>query len=263
MSSTERVVPSEPWPGVRRLTLNRPDKRNAFDNRMLEELIEQMEGAQRDPAVRAVVLTGAGSTFCAGADIHDFRASLERPVPELYDDGRLLVRLFQLGEAYEKPLIAQVNGPALGGGVGLVAMCHFAVAAQSARLGATELRIGLWPMVIWPALVRSVGEKRALQMALTADIYSAEAALAIGLVDEVAPEDELDGAVERLARKLAGWSPVAVGLGLRGAAIVRDMPVDKALEALNGLRQVLQQTEDLHEGTTAFFEKRSPRWRGR
>lgn len=263
LSSAERVLVSAPWPRVRRLTLNRPDKRNAFDNDMLAALLRRLEEAEADPEVGAIVLTGAGSTFCAGADIHDFRKSLGRPVPDLYDDGRLLVRLFQLVEAYEKPLIAQVNGPALGGGVGFVAMCHFAVAAAGARLGATELRIGLWPMVIWPALVRSVGEKRALQMALTADIYSAEEARAFGLVDEVVAEGELDEATGELARKVAGWSPAAVGLGLRSAAMVRDMPVDKALEALNSLRQVLQQTEDLHEGTTAFFEKRAPRWRGR
>lgn len=230
---------------------------------MLDELLQCLQYAEADPDVRAVVLTGAGTTFCAGADIHQFKDSLGRPVPELYEQGRQLVRIFQLGFRYEKPLIAQVNGPALGGGVGLVALCHFALAAEGARLGATELRIGMWPMVIYPALARAVGERRALQMALTADVYSATEAAAIGLVDEVVPDDELDAATKQLAEKVAGYSPVAVGLGLRSAAVVRDMPGDKALEILNGFRQVLQQTDDLHEGTTAFFEKRAPRWTGR
>lgn len=254
---------TEPWPGVRRLTLHRPDKRNAFDSEMLSALLKTLQEAQTDDEVRAVVLTGAGTTFCAGADIHQFQASLNSPVPQLYEEGRLLVRIFQLGEAYEKPLIAQVNGPALGGGVGIVALCHFALAAEGARLGATELRIGMWPMVIYPALVRAVGERKALQMSLTADIYTAAEALELGLVDQVVPDDKLESATRALAEQVAGWSPVAVQLGLRSAAMVRDMPMGQAVEALNGLRQVLQQTDDLHEGTTAFFEKRAPQWKGR
>lgn len=253
----------EPWPHVRRLTLNRPEKRNAFDARLLASLYDELQKAQADETVRVVVLTGAGKAFCAGADIHDFQQSLHHPVPRTYDDGRLLVRLFQLGARYEKPLIAAVNGPALGGGVGLVALCHFVIASEEARLGATELRIGMWPMVIYPALVRAVGERRALQMSLTADIFDATEARQIGLVDEVVPAEQLEAATERLAGKLAGWSPVAVKLGMRSVHMTRHMPTDDALEALNGLRQVLQQTEDLHEGTTAFFEKRSPKWRGR
>lgn len=267
MSSAETasslVLIDEPWPYVRRLTLNRPDKRNAFNTALLTALDEALEQAEADPAVRVVVMTGAGGTFCAGADIREFQSSLHRPVPEVYEEGRLLVRLFQRGAKFEKPLIAAVNGAALGGGVGLVALCHFALAAEEARLGATELRIGMWPMVIYPALVRSVGERKALQMSLTADIYSAQEAAWLGLVDKVVPGAELEEATGELAQKLAGWSPVAVRFGLRSAHMTRDMPVHEALEALNSLRQMLQQTDDLHEGTTAFFEKRAPRWRGR
>lgn len=267
MSSAEAaralLLIDEPWPHVRRLTLNRPDKRNALDGALMVALHEELQRAEADATVRAVVITGAGSTFCAGADINEFQASLHTPVPQVYDEGRLLVRLFQLGEKYEKPLIAAVNGPALGGGVGLVALCHFVLAADDARLGATELRIGIWPMVIYPALVRAVGERRALQMSLTAHIYTAAEAEGLGLVDKVVSGAELEEATGELARKLAGWSPVAVRLGMRSAHMTRDMPVGAALEALNSLRQVLQQTEDLHEGTTAFFEKRAPRWKGR
>lgn len=265
MSSSETapaVAVSTPWPGVRRLTFNRPHKRNAFDNEMLEALLGALQEAAVDREVRAVVLTGAGTSFCAGADIHQFQQSLHEPVPRLYEDGRLLVRIMQVGAAYEKPLIAQVNGPAFGGGVGLVALCHFAIAAESARLGATELRIGMWPMVIYPALARAVGERRALQMSLTADVYTAAEAAVFGLVDDVVADDGLEAATKQLAQKVAGWSPMAVGIGLRSAAAVRDMPMDSALETLNGFRQVLQQTDDLHEGTTAFFEKRPPKWRG-
>lgn len=257
------LLVDEPWPHVRRITLNRPEKRNALNQVMLAQLVDALETAAVDDDVRVVVVTGAGSTFCAGADISEFRASLHRRVPDVYEDGRLLVRLFQLGQAFEKPLIASVNGPALGGGVGLVALCHFAVAADTAVLGATELRIGMFPMVIFPALCRAVGERRALELSLTARVFDAAEAEDIGLVQRVTPVAALEEAVGDVARTIAGWSPVAVQLGMRGVRTTRDVPVGDALEQLNTLRQILQQTDDLHEGTTAFFEKRSPRWTSR
>ncbi len=145
-------------------------------------------------------------------------------MPDVYEDGRWLVRLFQLGEAYEKPLIAAVNGAALGGGVGLVALCHFAVAADTAILGATELRIGMFPMVIFPALARALGERRALELSLTARTFGADEALAIGLVQKVVPAAELDEAVGELARTVAGWSPIAVRIGMRGVRTTRGLP---------------------------------------
>lgn len=263
MSSREVVLVDEPWSHVRRVILNRPDKRNALSRAMLEELVAALEAAAEDDDVRAVVITGAGSTFCAGADINEFRDSLHNRVPDVYEDGRLLVRLFRLGDAYEKPLIAAVNGPALGGGIGLVALCHFAVAADTAVLGATELRIGMFPMVIFPALCRAVGERRALELSLTARLFGAAEAEAIGFVQRVVPAAELEEAVGELARTIAGWSPIAVRLGMRGVRTTRGVPAADAFEQWNALRQVLQQTDDLHEGTTAFFEKRSPRWTGR
>lgn len=253
----------EPWEHVRRIRLHRPDKRNALSSELLRQLAAALEDAAGDDAVRAVVLTGSGSAFCAGADINEFRASLHGRVPEVYEDGRALVRVFQLADAYEKPLVAAVNGAALGGGVGLVAMCHFAYAAESAVLGATELRIGMFPMVIFPALARALGERRALELSLTARMFGAAEAERIGLVQRVVPDEELEAAVGELARTLAGWSPVAVCLGLRGVRTTRGLPARDAYEQLHALRQVLQQTEDLHEGTTAFFEKRTPKWTGR
>lgn len=263
MSSDKLVLVDEPWPHVRRLRLHRPDKRNALSRTMLQQLVKALEDAAAADDVRAVVLTGAGSTFCAGADISEFRDSLHGRVPDVYEDGRLLVRLFQLGDAYEKPLIAAVNGAALGGGVGLVALCHFAVAADTAVLGATELRIGMFPMVIFPALARALGERRAMELSLTARVFDAAEAERIGLVQRVVPAVELDAAVGELARTVAGWSPIAVKLGMRGVRTTRELPARDAYEQLNALRQMLQQTDDLHEGTSAFFEKRSPRWTGR
>lgn len=263
MSSDKFVLVDEPWPHVRRIRLHRPDKRNALSSHMLQQLLAAMEAAAAADDVRTVVLTGSGSTFCAGADINEFRDSLAGRVPDVYEDGRWLVRLFQLGDAYEKPLIAAVNGAALGGGVGLVAMCHFAVAADTAKLGATELRIGMFPMVIFPALARALGERRAMELSLTARIFDAAEAERIGLVQRVVPAAELHTAVSEVARTMAGWSPIAVKLGLRGVRTTRGLPARDAYEQLNALRQVLQQTDDLHEGTSAFFEKRSPNWTGR
>lgn len=263
MSSDNFVLADEPWPHVRRVRLHRPDKRNALSRAMLEQLVTALEDAAQEDAVRAVVLTGAGSVFCAGADINEFRDSLRGRVPAVYEDGRWFVRLFQLGDAYEKPLIAAINGAALGGGVGLAALCHFALAADTAVFGATELRIGMFPMVIFPALARAVGERRAMELSLTARLFGAAEAERIGLVQRVVPAEELDGAVGELARTVAGWSPVAVRLGMRAVRTTRGLRAPDAYEQLHALRQILQQTDDLHEGTTAFFEKRTPNWTGR
>lgn len=263
MSSDSLVLIDEPWEHVRRLRLHRPRKRNALDEALLRRLVAELQAAAEAEHVRAVVLAGSGSVFCAGADIAEFRASLDGRVPEVYENGRWLVRLLQLADTLEKPLIAAVNGPALGGGLGLVTMCHLAVAAEDAVFGATELRIGMFPMVIFPALARAVGERRALELSLTARTFDAREALDMGLVHRVAPAEELDEAVGQLARTVAGWSPVAVRLGLRGVRTARGIAAAEAYELLHGLRQVLQQTDDLHEGTTAFFEKRAPRWSGR
>jgi len=263
LSSDKLILVDEPWEHVRRIRLHRPEKRNALNQALLRELFAALQEAAADERVRAVVLTGSGAAFCAGADIQEFRASLHSRVPDVYEEGRWLVRVLQLGDAYEKPLIAAVNGSVLGGGLGLVAMCHLALAAEEAVFGATELRIGMFPLVIFPALARAVGERRALELSLTARTFGAQEALAMGLVHRVIPAAELDEAVGELARTAAGWSPIAVRLGLRGVRAARGAPPAEAYELLHGLRQVLQQTDDLHEGTTAFFEKRAPNWTGR
>ncbi len=216
--------------------------------------------------MRAVVLTGAGSAFCAGADINEFRASLHGRVPDVYEDGRLVGALVSAGRRVrEAPHRRGQRRRPWAAASGLVALCHFARGrGNGACLGATELRIGMFPMVIFPALARAVGERRALELSLTARMFgAAEAGAHRAWCSGSCPPRSWTGPWASWPERMAGWSPVAVRLGLRGVRTTRGLPAPDAYEQLHALRQVLQQTEDLHEGTTAFFEKRTPKWTGR
>jgi enoyl-CoA hydratase/carnithine racemase len=249
--------------GVARLTMNQPARRNPLNNEMISEMTRAVRAAQADPTVRVVVLTGAGEAFSAGADLKAFSESLERPAPQLWDEGKPLIDLFVAMAELGKPIVAAVNGPALAGGCGVVAACDMAIASDRARLGVTEVRIGLFPYVIVPALVRAVGPRKTLELGLTGDILDAEEARRIGLVNQVVPHDRLEEATGALATKLASFSPMAIRFGRDAFYAMLDMEYRQAMEYARTLRVPALLTEDLREGTTAFLEKRKPVWRGR
>lgn len=245
------------------ITLNRPEMRNPLTNQMVQELIEAIQEADRDPDVRAIIITGSGDAFCAGGNLNEFRQMMEKSAPDLYDEGLFSSRLFKLGEKVRTPLIAAVNGPALGGGCGLAAMCHIAIASERAKLGTTEFRLGLVPFVIMPWIRRAVGHKNALEMMLTAKIMTAEEARQIGLVQRVVPHEQLMEEARKVARQVASFSPLAVKLGLDAFYTTEKMDLDKSIDVLSTLRIVSFLSEDLQEGATAFLEKRPPVWKGR
>lgn len=245
------------------ITLNRPDLRNPLTNRLTEELMDAIRAADNDDQVRVIVLTGSGSAFCAGGDIQEFSQNLSKPAPKLYEEGRWSTQLFELGAQVRTPLIASVNGPALGGGCGLVAMCHMAIASDRAKFGTTELRVGIVPFVILPWIRRAVGERNALEMMLTADIFFAERAKELGLVQRVVPHDQLEAETKKTARLIAFYSPLATRLGLDAFYATHSMNLQESLDYLSNLRIISFLSEDLREGSTAFLEKRQPEWKGR
>ena len=243
---------------VAEITLDRPDERNALTGTMMTELLEALTEADADESVGAVLLTGAGESFCSGGDLEEFQEHLDaRPAELVEEASRDLLKGLA---TYEKPLVGGINGDAVAGGCGLTASCHLAYAPPSAKLGTVELRIGMFPFAILPIIRRRIGDGRALELTLTGDLISAERASEIGLLTDVV-ENPVERARET-AEQIASYSPLAVQLGLHGYQQTRNMPVDDAIDAMSAYRVPVYKSHDLNEGAKAFFEDREPNWKG-
>ena len=235
---------------------------------MTNELLYALEDARADDAVRLVVVTGEGNVFSAGGDFGTMSLggdSLRPPppgepeLPTRGDYADLLLTLLR----FDKPVIARVNGHALGGGLGIVAACTFSVALQSAQLGTPEIRVGLFPMMVMSLLARCVPRRRLLEMMLLGSNMEAEEAARIGLVGQVAEPGELDETIREIETQIVEKSPLAVRLGLRAFAAQEDVALEQSLPLLREHFARCLATEDAREGLTAFLEKRTPLWTGR
>jgi enoyl-CoA hydratase/carnithine racemase len=246
------------------ITLNRPDKLNAFSGTMREELLDALVVAEHDIDCRVVVITGAGRAFCAGGDV-DYMSGLQREANvdafrKLLDAGRDVVLQVT---TMEKPVIASVNGVAAGAGCNLALACDYRIASDSAKLGETFVKIGLHPD--WGGtwlLPRLVGRSRAAELLMTGRMIDATEALAIGMVDRVVPTAELAAETAKLAQSIAAAPPIAIAAIKRalGASERNDLRAQLELEAAHQLRAF--QSQDAAEGMAAFFEKRPPAFRG-
>jgi enoyl-CoA hydratase/carnithine racemase len=245
---------------VARITLNRPERRNAIGTTMANELLWALDDADADQAVRSVVVTGAGNTFCAGGDFQQMTgASDADALPPKGGYMELLLRLWRA----EKPVIARVNGHAMGGGLGIVAACTFAVASSEAKLGTPEINVGLFPFMIMAILERVMGRRALVTMMLSGKRLSAEEAAKVGLVNEAVAPDTLDQAVKTLTDMIASKSPSTIRLGLRALRDTEDLGLDEKLPILQSRLGECLATDDAREGLMAFLEKREPRWTGR
>lgn len=245
------------------ITLDNPEQHNPLSIDAARELTDALIRADGDDGTRAVVLTGAGDSFSAGGDIEEFTDQLDNPATTVYEDGAATAELFALLTTYETPLITAVNGGAFGGGCGLVAASHVAYADPDARLGTTEISLGLFPMVILPAMRRAVGDRTTMELALTGRRLDAQKASEIGLVTEVVTDgDALDRALET-ARAIAEYSPFATSLGLNAFHHTSSLEPEVAIPVLNAYRVLFYKSHDLNEGASAFLEGREPEWKGR
>lgn len=245
--------------GVATLTLNRPEKHNAFDDAIIAELTAKLKQLDADPAVRVVILTGAGKTFSAGGDLNWMRSMAGFSEKQNVEDALKLADLMDTLDTLSKPSIARVNGPAYGGGVGLVACCDVAIASDHAKFALTEVRLGLIPAVISPYVIAAIGAHQARRYFLTAEPIEAKQAYEMGLVHEVVTPDILDETVNMVASSLLKGGPHAL---LAAKRFIAEQDGDRrALKKKTAqLIAELRTSEEGQEGLTAFLEKRNADW---
>ena len=250
--------------GVARLTLNRPDKRNALNRATLNALSQELERCQRDSAVRAVQLTGAGKIFTAGADLNEMQAQADATEADNLEHAQVLARLLAALYAFPKPTLARVNGDGFGGALGLIAACDIVVVADDAKFAFTEVRLGLIPAVISPFVLGKIGESAALRFFQTAEVFSAAQLQQLGLAHEVVPADGLDYACEALLAELLKGAPGAqaeakklIREGVNRSSSERPQAAVQLAARLARLRVL----PEAREGFAAFFDKRKAQWR--
>ena len=246
---------------VATLTINRPDRRNALSPEAVDELLDGLDQARRDPAIRVVVLTGAGEkAFCAGADLGGARPT---SVLQGHQARGHIAEVFRAAYGLGKPTIAKVRGYALAGGFGLALMCDLVIAADDAVFGTPEIDVGMYPMMITLPMLRSMAPKVALELSMTGRRVSATEGRELGFVTRVVPVTDLDDAVDGMASLLASKPPSIIGLGRDAFYRVLDQSQEDALALLHASLGLVMQTEDHREGVKAFLEKRPPVWTGR
>jgi methylglutaconyl-CoA hydratase len=245
---------------VRILSLNRPEVRNALDRRMRRELATALEAAEADDSVRALVLTGSGTAFCAGMDLGELESLLELSREESLVDSRELGDLFMRIYSLSKPVVAAVNGHAVAGGAGLASVCDVAVMSEDARLGYTEARIGFVAALVSVFLVRLAGERVARELLLEARLLDAREALALGLVNELRPKVEVLGRAVERARAMAHNSPMALAATKSLLVSTSGLALADALRLAAEVNANARGSGDLGEGIRAFLEKRPPSW---
>jgi methylglutaconyl-CoA hydratase len=241
--------------------LNRPQLRNAFDENMIAEVTSALDALERDPAVRAVVLAGQGKAFCAGADLDWMKRTKGMSREENREDALRFAQMLNRIYTLAKPTVARVHGAAYAGGVGLLAACDIAVAANDTEFCLSEVRLGLAPATISPYVVAAMGERAARRYCVTAERFTAAEAYRIGLVQEIALPDELDATVNRILGELVQGAPAAQATAkailrqVAGAAIGPEL-IAQTAERIAALRV----SDEGQEGMAAFFEKRKPAW---
>jgi len=239
---------------VLEITLNRPDKRNALNQSMCEATVSACEAANEDASIGAILLKANGQIFCAGMDLE------EASSPEGVEATAIHARLFSLGARLTKPIVASIQGPALGGGLGLITNSHVAIAAHGTTFGLTEIRIGMWPYAIYRSLEHALGPRRTMELALTSKIFNTPEALAWGLIQEVVPPFELEERAEAISQALANASTATIQQGMNFVARSRTLGDAATMDLALQSRAVTMAGLDFEEGVKAFKEKRPPRW---
>lgn len=254
------MVHTQDQQGLRLITLSDPQKRNPLSQAMVQALMQALDQAEQDLTVRAVVLTGQGSAFSAGADLDFLKNVTQTPAEANYTHSKELMQLFLRVYTFPKPTIAAINGPAVAGGAGLASACDLAVMSQDARIGYTEVRIGFVAALVGVLLVRNVGEKHAKELLLTGRLVSAQEAYRMGLINEIAPATSVVDRALGLAAEVAANAPASVSLSKELLSALPGMGLEDGFRLAALANAWVRQTGNLAEGISAFFEKRDPRF---
>ncbi len=244
------------------ITFNRPDKRNAISYELIDELLRALGEVEQSDA-QVLILTGAGKAFCSGMDLDNLKELTSRTAADNLKDSQTMGLLFRSIYEFPKPTIAAVNGPAIAGGCGIATLCDFTLASTEAKFGYTEVRIGFLPAIVSTFLVRQIGEKHARDLLLTGRIITAEAAFAIGLVNEVVQADSLMTRARSLAAELMENSPASLAATKQLLTGFSFDELNKNVKAAVDANARIRATADFREGISSFLEKRKPGWSGK
>ena len=259
--STSEILLSETSGGVLKLSLNRPERRNALNEDLILELTTALEEASRNPEVRVILLTGTGEkAFCSGADLNPKAGTFG------FDYANPMTAYANLLRAARRttvPVVGRINGHCLAGGMGLLALCDMAVASRTAKFGLPEVKVGVFPMQVAALLQATVPPRRFAEMCYTGEFISAKEAMDWGLVNYVAAPEELDEKTDWLISRVADKSPTAIRRGKHALNSMAGMTTDQAIAFMEAQVGLLPLTEDAKEGMAAFAEKRTPVWTGK
>jgi len=257
MTQDKRLTVETDSHGICTLSLNNPEKHNAFDDVLIASLCSTLSEIEKDDAVRILVLSGKGETFSSGADLNWMKAAAQRDEATNQKDSEALAKLMRILYEYDKPTVARINGSAFGGALGLIACCDIAIAVRSAQFAFTEVRFGLVPAVIAPYVIKAIGERHARKLFLSAERFSSDEAKQINLVHQVTDDAQLDEAVGRTTAKLLKAGPLSVQAC---KCLIRSLSPDFSDESSAQLIAQLRASSEGQEGMSAFFEKRLPSW---
>ena len=247
-------------PPVARIVLNRPEVRNAFNEKLISELYDVFWELKENEGVRLIVVTGEGKSFCAGADLNWMRSVMNYDFEQNYAETLKLAKLMNLIYRHPKPVIARVNGAAIGGGVGLASACDIVIASDKAVFGLSEVKLGLVPAAISPYVIARIGEARARELFITGERISAAKAYDINLVNQIAPLEKLDEEVEIKIETILKNGPNAVKAAKELIYQAVSSNLDDLEKYTAKLIAELRLSEEAQEGMSAFLEKRKPKW---
>jgi len=245
---------------IARVTFSRPEIHNAFNSTMITEMTDVFARIEADDDVRVVLLTGEGKSFCAGADLNWMRGVIKQSFEENLAESNALAECFHRIYLCRRPVIGRINGAAIGGGTGFVAVCDIAIAARSAKFSFSEVKIGVVPACIGPYVVKKMGEGKARELFITGERMNAERAHEVGLVNKVVDDDQLDAEVDTLVKSVLSSGPEAVAVAKRLVSNVPGMSPEQYKPYTAEMIARLRVSDEGQEGMDAFLNKRKPNW---